>query len=124
MVYSQVVSFSCEVLELYFQVRAFLSIWTSCKYRETRGRELSSSASNYTNLEKHRAGQGAVSSKYYLGHIHIHKMDGNMLIFIEKIESYPQTHINPRFDIGNQRSNIGWYWAGTIQNGMVALILI
>ena len=90
MVYSQVVSFSCEVLELYFQVRAFLSIWTSCKYRETWGRELSSSASNYTNLEKHRTGQGAVSSKYYLGQIHIHKLDGNMLIFIEKIESYPR----------------------------------
>ena len=31
----------------------FLSVWTSCKYRETCGRELSSSASNYRNLEKH-----------------------------------------------------------------------
>ena len=47
-----------------------------------------------------------------------------MLILIDKIERYQQTHINPRFDIGNQRSNIGWYWAGSIQNGMVALILI
>ena len=44
-------------------------------------------------------------------------------IFIDKIESYQETHINPRFDIGHW-SNIGWYWAGTIQNGMVALILI
>ena len=130
------VSFSYEVFELYFQVRPFLSIWTSCKYRETPGRELSSSASNYRNLEKHSAGQSAVSSskptdlRQILPWSHPRPQNGaiteevNLLIFIEKIESYQQSPINPRFDIGNQRSNIGWYWAGTIQNGMVALILI
>ena len=62
MVYSHVVSFSYEALELYFQVRTFLSVWTSCKYRETWGRELSSSASNYRNLEKHTNGQSSQSA--------------------------------------------------------------
>ena len=42
-------------------------IWTSCKYWETRGRDLSSSASNYTKLEKRpQTWTGVV---YIVGHI-------------------------------------------------------